>query len=89
MASGGFLERPSSATPEGKSQLWEQTWKRLERFLPDLKEELFPALPEPEVVAEVKPAEKSERTEVERTEERTEVERTEEKTEDAPSADVD
>jgi brefeldin A-resistance guanine nucleotide exchange factor 1 len=27
-------------------ELWTQTWKRLERFLPDLKQELFPPMPE-------------------------------------------
>lgn len=51
MASGGFLVRPDSGEekPDGSTrQLWEQTWSRLERFLPDLKEELFPPLPETE-----------------------------------------
>lgn len=50
MASGGFLVRPGSADEkaDGSSrQLWDQTWKRLERFLPDLKDELFPPVPEP------------------------------------------
>jgi brefeldin A-resistance guanine nucleotide exchange factor 1 len=44
MSSGGFLVRPES--DGGNKELWDQTWKRLERFLPDLKTELFP--PEPE-----------------------------------------
>lgn len=57
MTSGGLLERPLPTTPESKSQLWEQTWKRLERFLPDLKEELFPPLPEPDPAVEMEKTE--------------------------------
>ena len=49
MANGGFLVRPGSDQEKASGtnrELWDQTWKRLERFLPDLKNELFPALPE-------------------------------------------
>jgi brefeldin A-resistance guanine nucleotide exchange factor 1 len=48
MASGGFLVRPEECAHDesGKMELWTQTWKRLERFLPDLKQELFPPMPE-------------------------------------------
>jgi len=53
MASSGFLVRPESGGHQGENkELWDQTWKRLERFLPDLKEELFPPEPEKPVVAE-------------------------------------
>lgn len=55
MSSTGVLIRPSPQ--EEKEQkatpLWIQTWKRLERFLPDLKGELFP--PEPERAPEPVP----------------------------------
>jgi brefeldin A-resistance guanine nucleotide exchange factor 1 len=61
MASGGFLIRPEECAEDegGKMELWTQTWKRLERFLPDLKEELFPPMPEkkePGAVVEEKEA---------------------------------
>lgn len=48
MSSGGVLVRPAPNEENQKvKDLWDQTWQRLERFLPDLKAELFP--PEPEV----------------------------------------
>lgn len=40
MTSGGFLVPPSEK-PEG-SEIWEETWKRVDRFLPDLFAEIFP-----------------------------------------------
>ena len=40
MASGGFLVPPSDNSEH--SQLWEETGKRLERFLPGMFGELFP-----------------------------------------------
>ena len=40
MSNGGYLEPPTT-NPE-KSQLWSETWKRVERFLPNLKSEIFP-----------------------------------------------
>ena len=40
MSSSGYLVPPSQ-NPE-QEQLWTETWKRIDRFLPDLKNELFP-----------------------------------------------
>lgn len=40
MASGGFLVPPSEKSKG--SEMWEETWKRVDRFLPDLYAELFP-----------------------------------------------
>lgn len=40
MADSGYLAPPEQK-PEQK-KLWEQTWKHLDRFLPNLKTELFP-----------------------------------------------
>jgi brefeldin A-resistance guanine nucleotide exchange factor 1 len=40
MADSGYLAPPDQK-PEQKD-LWEQTWKRLDRFLPSLHGELFP-----------------------------------------------
>src|SRR5437764_109166 len=43
MSSGGYLAAPDSpdASPE-QIKLWDATWKRLDRFLPGLCEEIFP-----------------------------------------------
>jgi golgi-specific brefeldin A-resistance guanine nucleotide exchange factor 1 len=40
MADSGYLARPDQNP--GQKELWEQTWKRLDRFLPSLHGELFP-----------------------------------------------
>lgn len=40
MANGGYLV-PPSANAEN-SRLWDETWKRLERFLPGMFREIFP-----------------------------------------------
>ncbi|KAL7276188.1 GDP/GTP exchange factor for ARF [Rhizina undulata] len=40
MSSGGYLVPPGEDSKH--QELWNQTWKRLERFLPDLFGELFP-----------------------------------------------
>jgi brefeldin A-resistance guanine nucleotide exchange factor 1 len=40
MASGGYLI-PSSQNHE-QTRLWDETWKRLERFLPGMFAEIFP-----------------------------------------------
>ncbi|KAI5798899.1 hypothetical protein EDC01DRAFT_716687 [Geopyxis carbonaria] len=53
MSADGYLVRPDSDGNEKNKELWDQTWKRLERFLPDLKMELFP--PEPERPKEPEP----------------------------------
>ncbi|KAI9815369.1 MAG: GDP/GTP exchange factor for ARF [Thelocarpon impressellum] len=49
MSSGGYLAPP--AQNPGNERLWTETWRRLERFLPGLREEVFPpqdAKPQPE-----------------------------------------
>lgn len=38
MSSSGFLVPPSADPSQEK--LWVETWKRLDRFLPDLRKEL-------------------------------------------------
>jgi len=43
MASSGYLVPPSQ--DQTKEKLWTETWKRIDRFLPDLRSEL--ALEEP------------------------------------------
>lgn len=43
MADGGYLVPPSQDT--SKEQIWTETKKRLERFLPDLFKEIFPEIP--------------------------------------------
>lgn len=43
MSSSGYLVPPSQ--DPSKEKLWTETWKRIDRFLPDLKSEL--ALEEP------------------------------------------
>ncbi|KAI0889597.1 uncharacterized protein GGS22DRAFT_148681 [Annulohypoxylon maeteangense] len=51
MASSGYLVPPSKDPSQEK--LWVETWKRIDRFLPDLRTEL--ALEEPEAVQEEQP----------------------------------
>ena len=38
MSSSGYLVSPSE--DESQEKLWVETWKRLDRFLPDLRKEL-------------------------------------------------
>jgi len=40
MANGGYLVPPSANAED--SRLWDETWKRLERFLPGMFREIFP-----------------------------------------------
>ena len=40
MADGGFIQPPSDGS--SPSQLWDETCKRVDRFLPDLIAEIFP-----------------------------------------------
>ena len=40
MSNGGYLVPPEEA-PE-KKLLWEETWKRLDRFLPEMYREIYP-----------------------------------------------
>lgn len=60
MTNGGFLVRPSEKSKG--SEIWEETWKRVDRFLPDLYAEIFPEAaqspkppppPPPTAIAEV------------------------------------
>ena len=39
MASGGYLVPPTESG--GESRLWDETWRRLERFSPGLYRELY------------------------------------------------
>jgi brefeldin A-resistance guanine nucleotide exchange factor 1 len=50
MSSSGFLMPPSEDASHEK--LWVETWKRLDRFLPDLRKELDLDPKETPVVAE-------------------------------------
>nr|XP_036583330.1 Sec7 domain-containing protein [Colletotrichum truncatum]KAF6792306.1 Sec7 domain-containing protein [Colletotrichum truncatum] len=52
MASSGYLVAPSK--DPSKENLWDETWKRIDRFLPDLKNDL--ALDEPRTEEEQAPA---------------------------------
>lgn len=45
MSSSGYLVPPERE--QGDQKLWVETWKRLDRFLPDLKKELDFATPVP------------------------------------------
>lgn len=40
MASSGYLVEKSEGGDEAQGKLWMETWKRLDRFLPDLRKEL-------------------------------------------------
>lgn len=43
----------SPATDASKKELWDETWKRVDRFLPDLRAEVAPVM-EPETKTEKK-----------------------------------
>jgi len=65
MSSNGYLV-PPSRNPE-REELWNETWKRIDRFLPDLRKDLDldePVAPEPvpapEAAAPVVESEKGE-----------------------------
>jgi len=60
MSSNGYLVPPSQS-PE-REELWNETWKRIDRFLPELRKDL--ALDDP-VGAEVPPAEEKPKEKVE------------------------
>lgn len=57
MSSGGYLVPPSENP--GNERLWTETWKRLERFLPGLKGEVFPEADAKGSRGKDKPAEKA------------------------------
>ena len=46
MESNGALVPPTEDAT--KKEMWEETWKRVDRFLPDLRAEIAPAAEEPE-----------------------------------------
>lgn len=50
MSSNGYLVPPSK-NPERK-ELWDETWKRIDRFLPELRKDLALDEPEPEPATE-------------------------------------
>lgn len=54
MSSSGYLVSPSR-DPE-KAELWNETWKRIDRFLPELRAELALEGQQQEEDAVVKPA---------------------------------
>jgi golgi-specific brefeldin A-resistance guanine nucleotide exchange factor 1 len=58
MSSSGYLVPPSKDSSEEKQKLWSETWKRIDRFLPDLKSEL--AFEEPQLPAKPSMEEKME-----------------------------
>lgn len=45
MADGGFIQPPSDGSPP--TELWDETCKRVDRFLPDLISEIFPQVTAP------------------------------------------
>ena len=45
MADGGFIQPPLDGSPP--TQLWDETCKRVDRFLPDLIAEIFPEVNAP------------------------------------------
>ena len=49
MTNGGFLVPPSEKSES--SELWEETWKRVDRFLPNLFVEIFPEVKESKSLA--------------------------------------
>ena len=53
MADGGFIQPPSNGSPP--TELWDETCKRVDRFLPDLIAEIFPQVNAPS--SQVKPPE--------------------------------
>lgn len=46
MESNGVLVPPTEDAT--KKEIWDETWKRVDRFLPDLRAEIAPAQEEPE-----------------------------------------
>lgn len=45
MSNGGYLVPPEDTAKGTSSEIWEETWKRVDRFLPNLFEEIFPLPP--------------------------------------------
>lgn len=51
MANGGYLVPPSEDAKG--SLIWEETWKRVDRFLPDLYGEIFPEATPPPLASSI------------------------------------
>ena len=49
MSNGGYLVAP--APGEKGAEIWEETWKRVDRFLPELRKEVFPDEPASQTAA--------------------------------------
>lgn len=45
MSNGGYLVPPDETAKGTSSEIWEETWKRVDRFLPNLFAEIFPPPP--------------------------------------------
>lgn len=45
MSNGGYLVPPEDTAKGTSSEIWEETWKRVDRFLPNLFVEIFPLPP--------------------------------------------
>lgn len=45
MSNGGYLVPPEDTARGTSSEIWEETWKRVDRFLPNLFVEIFPPPP--------------------------------------------
>lgn len=45
MSNGGYLVPPEDTAKGTSSEIWEETWKRVDRFLPNLFVEIFPPQP--------------------------------------------
>lgn len=45
MSNGGYLVPPEDTAKGTSSEIWEETWKRVDRFLPSLFVEIFPPPP--------------------------------------------
>lgn len=54
MSNGGYLVPPEDSANSTSSEIWEETWKRVDRFLPNLFVEIFPP-PPPTAVASTPP----------------------------------
>lgn len=62
MLDGGYLTPPSEHTKG--SEIWDETWKRVDRFLPDLYAQIFPETsapppPPPTSVSTTQPTEET------------------------------
>lgn len=56
MVDGGYLMPPSENADN--SEIWDETWKRVDRFLPDLYKEIFPEASPPASLTTTETSEK-------------------------------